>query len=130
MRRLIGPFFFSLIAVGCTTAEKVNVSPTTTTDMASSTTQSTAPSSVTIDVTVGVDSGKDRVETVAAGSKVTLRLVNPERADEFHLHGFDISTSRIAKGETATISLTADRTGTFEVESHVTEDVIIVVVIK
>ena len=84
---------------------------------------------VTIDVTVGTDSGRDRVENVPTGTDVTINIVNPTADDEFHLHGYDMSTGETAKGVTASISFTADKPGKFEVESHVTEEIILVVVV-
>jgi len=87
----------------------------------------TVPGNVTISVTVGVDSAADRVEQVALGSQVTLTLTNPNEDDEFHLHGYDLSPGETPKGETATITFTADKAGEFEVESHHTEDVLVVI---
>ena len=40
-----------------------------------------------------------------------------------------MSTGETAKGGTASISFTADKPGEFEVESHVTEEIILVVVV-
>ena len=85
------------------------------------------PENVTIAVTVGVDSSPERVEHVALGSQVTLALTNPNEDDEFHLHGYDLSPGETPKGETATITFTADKIGEFEVESHHTEDVLVVI---
>jgi hypothetical protein len=85
------------------------------------------PENVAIAVTVGVDSGPERVEQVALGSQVTLSLTNPNEDDEFHLHGYDLSPGETPKGETATITFTADKLGEFEVESHHTEDVLVVI---
>ncbi len=82
---------------------------------------------VTISVTVGVDSGAERIEQVALGSEVTISLVNPNEEDEFHLHGYDLSPGETPKGETATITFTADTAGEFEVESHHTEDVLVII---
>jgi hypothetical protein len=85
---------------------------------------------VTIDVTVGVDSGAERREPVAVGVPVTVNLVNPDGDDEFHLHGYDLSTGETLKGETSTISFTADKTGEFELESHVSGEVLVVLVVS
>ena len=85
---------------------------------------------VTIDVTVGTDSGKERVEQVVLGTEVTLNIVNPSADDEFHLHGYDLSTGETVKGATASISFTADKAGEFAVESHVTEELILTVVVQ
>ena len=101
----------------------------TSDSVADTTTDSTVsvPENVTIAVTVGVDSGPERVEQVALGSQVTLTLTNPNEDDEFHLHGYDLSPGETPKGETATITFTADKAGEFEVESHHTEDVLVII---
>lgn len=87
----------------------------------------TGPQPVSITVTVGVDSGPDRVDTVPLGSLVTLTVVNPNSADEFHLHGYDLGDgAEIPAGQPSTFTFTADTAGRFELESHDTHDVIMV----
>ena len=85
---------------------------------------------VVIDVTVGEDSGEDRTEKVALGSEVTLNITNPDEEDEFHLHGYDLSTGETPAGETATITFTADKAGEFEMESHMSGEVLLVIVVE
>ena len=90
----------------------------------------TAPDGpVQIDAVVGVDSGEDRVEYVQAGEDVTLNITNPDAADEFHIHGIDLE-QEVAAGVMATFNFTADTPGTYEVESHVTEAVLVVIVVQ
>ena len=84
---------------------------------------------VTISVTVGTDSSADRIEKVALGAQVTLSLTNPDADDEFHLHGYDMTTGETMKGETSTITFVADKAGEFEVESHVSEQVYVTIVV-
>jgi len=81
---------------------------------------------VQIDVVVGVDSGPDRVEYVTVGAEITLNITNPNADDEFHVHGIDIEQAAAA-GEMATINFTIDAAGTYEVESHITGDVFVVI---
>ena len=83
-----------------------------------------------ISVTVGTDSAADRVEEVALGSQVNITLTNPNADDEFHLHEYDLSTGDSAKGESAVISFTADKAGLFDLESHVTDEVLVIISIK
>ena len=85
---------------------------------------------VEISITVGTDSAKDRVEEVALGSQVNITLTNPTADDEFHLHGYDLSAGKTPKGEAAVITFTADKAGEFEIESHVTEEVLAVISVK
>lgn len=81
---------------------------------------------VQIDVLVGTDSGPDRVELVKVGADVTLNITNPSAADEYHVHGIDLEQKADA-GVMVTLNFTIDAPGTYEVESHVTEDVLLVI---
>ena len=81
---------------------------------------------VQIDVMVGTDSGPDRIEKVKLGSDVTLNITNPGADDEFHVHTIDLE-QKVAKGVTATFNFVADTPGTYEVESHTTETVLLVI---
>ena len=81
---------------------------------------------VVISVTVGVDSGEDRIESVPVGSVVSITITNPDSADEFHLHGYDLGDSQeVAAGESVTFTFTADTAGEFELESHSTEGLLL-----
>ncbi|MBT2468085.1 hypothetical protein J7E97_09375 [Streptomyces sp. ISL-66] len=71
-------------------------------------------------VTITVRDGKvipapGRVE-LARGERVALRVTS-DRADTLHVHGFDKELA-LPAGQEATLVLTADRTGLFEVETH------------
>ena len=81
---------------------------------------------VQIDVLIGVDSSPDRVERVTVGAEITLNITNPNAADEFHVHGIDIEQAADA-GQMATINFTIDAAGVYAVESHVTQDVFVVI---
>jgi hypothetical protein len=83
-----------------------------------------------ISVTVGADSSADRIEEVPLGSQVNITLTNPNADDEFHLHEYDLSTGDTPKGESAVISFTADKAGLFDLESHVTDEVLVIISIK
>jgi len=85
---------------------------------------------IEISVTVGTDSATDRVEEVPLGSQVNITLTNPNADDEFHLHEYDLSTGETPKGEAAVISFTADKAGLFDLESHVTDEVLVIISIK
>lgn len=84
---------------------------------------------VQIDVVVGTDSGPDRVVAVTAGSDITLNITNPNADDEYHVHVIDLE-QKAAKGEMATMNFTLDAPGTYEVESHVTEEVLLVIEVR
>ena len=83
-----------------------------------------------ISVIVGTDSAVDRVEEVPLGSQVNITLTNPNADDEFHLHEYDLSTGNTPKGVAAVISFTADKPGLFDLESHVTDEVLVIISIK
>ena len=85
---------------------------------------------IEISVTVGTDSATERVEEVPLGSQVNITLTNPNADDEFHLHEYDLSTGDTPKGESAVISFTADKAGLFDLESHVTDEVLVVISVK
>lgn len=97
-----------------------------TTGAAVTTTNTPLSGPVQIDVVVGVDSDPDRIERVTVGSEITLNITNPTAADEFHVHGVDIEQA-VEKGQMATMNFTIDAPGTYEVESHLTEDVLVVI---
>lgn len=103
--------------------------PTTTTVPQSTTT--TQPPLRTIEVTVGRDDGPERIDTVALGSPVELSITNPDGDDEFHLHGYDLGGGvKVPAGETLVVKFVADRAGLFEVESHITHDVLVVLLVE
>ena len=85
-----------------------------------------------IDVTVGKDdfetTGGKSVFSVPKGTSVTITLTDPNADNEFHLHGYDVEVSG-KKGEKATVSVTADKTGQFDLESHTTNKVVVVLVV-
>lgn len=123
MKKFAAFAFPVLLLAGCGGA---STSDTTlgTNPMASDT---TVPAVEKFTLTVGENSGKDAVFEVPVGSQVELTIVNPSAADEVHLHGYDIGTGELKKGESAVIAFTADRAGDFEVESHVTEELLLTV---
>ena len=91
-----------------------------------STSTTSADGTVRISVTVGVDSGENRIEEIPLGSQVELSFTNPSAADDYHVHGYDLGGGETPKGDTKTFTFTADKAGDFEVESHATEEVLVV----
>ncbi len=81
---------------------------------------------VEISVSVGIDSGADRVEEVPLGAVVRVTLTNPDAADEYHLHGYDLGSGEVEAGRTAVFEFEASLPGSFEIESHSLELVLIV----
>ena len=107
-----------------TVAPVVTVAPVTTLEVTVPETAVDGP--VQIDVVVGLDSGPDRVVPVKVGSDVTLNITNPNAADEFHVHGIELEQAADA-GVMITMNFTIDAPGTYEVESHITDGVLLVI---
>jgi glucose/arabinose dehydrogenase len=88
--------------------------------------------SVTIKVTVGTDdfdtTGGKRVVQVKKGANVTIVLTDAATKQTYHLHGYDIEVDA-DQGKPGSISFTADQTGQFDLESHVTNKTLLVVVV-
>ena len=115
----------TMIVSGCASSDSAS---NTTTTLAPTTTVAVEP--LEIDVVVGENSGNERIEVVALGDDVRITLVNPTQEDEYHLHGYDIVSKKMAPGAPATLSFTANVAGTFELESHVTNEVLVVLEIS
>ena len=107
-----------------TVAPVVTAVPVTTIEVTVPETAVDGP--VQIDVVVGLDSGPARIVPVKVGSDVTLNITNPDAADEFHVHGIDLEQAADA-GVMITMNFTIDAAGTYEVESHVTHGILVVI---
>jgi len=115
------------VATDSTTSPTSTVVEDTVATVDSVTTTSVDDGIVRISVTVGVDAGPDRIEEVSVGDAVELLLVNPEEDDEFHVHGFDLGGDETPAGEEKVFAFTVTEAGDFEVESHVTGEVLVVI---
>ena len=113
-----------LLLAACGGASSSDTTTADTNPMASDT---TVPAVQKFTLTIGENSGRDQEFYVPLGAQVELTIVNPAAADEVHLHDYDISTGAMKKGESAVIAFTADKAGAFEVESHVTEELLLTV---
>ncbi|HEY1279150.1 MAG TPA: hypothetical protein VGF22_05715 [Acidimicrobiales bacterium] len=86
----------------------------------------------TIDVKVGTDdfttTGGKRVVSVPKNTDVTINITSTA-AEDYHLHGYDLEQKADA-GTTSTFNFTADQTGQFDLESHVTENTLLVLVVS
>ena len=128
--RVVTPFALVLSLGACSS----NDSATDTTMPSAATptnpTDSKMAAPTEVSVIVGTDSSPDRIEEVALGANVQVTLSNPQADDEFHLHGYDLSPGETKMGEASIISFTADKAGDFEIESHITEDVLVIIRVK
>jgi ABC-type Fe3+-hydroxamate transport system substrate-binding protein len=91
-----------------------------------------ADGSISINVIVGTDDydtlAGDRVVKVALGSAVTITLTDPNEDQDYHLHVYDVG-AEAKKGEPGVISLVVDQAGQFDVESHTTGKMLLVLVV-
>ncbi len=104
------------------TTDTTSVAPTT---VATNSSDETNTESFTL--TVGENSGVKNIISFTKGSNVELTIVNPNSDDEVHLHGYDLTTGNLPRGEKGVISFIADEAGDFEVESHISEEVLSIV---
>jgi hypothetical protein len=87
----------------------------------------TADLPVLLSVTVGVDSGAERIDTVPLNSLITLTVINPNEDDEFHLHGYELGDGQVVPaGQPAVFTFRASLAGDFELESHETGTLLMV----
>jgi hypothetical protein len=148
LRRLAALSVGVVVLVGCgsSSSTKATVPPTTgaaTVDTgaaddppvstaAPATPASVANGAATLDVTVGKDdfetTGGKSVFSVPKGTAVTINLTDPNSDNKFHLHGYDVEFDG-KKGEKATVNVTADKAGQFDLESHTTNKVVVVLVV-
>ena len=100
--------------------------PPTSTSAVVTTPSATTPSETGFagtEIVVAVKNGKVEPPThrvkVAKGTEVRL-LVTSDKADELHVHGYDIE-KKLPAGNQVTLDFTADQTGVFEIETHESE---------
>ncbi len=128
--RVVTPFVLAVSLGACSSSD--SATDTTMPNAASPTNPSNSKMAAPteISVIVGTDSSPDRIEEVTLGANVQVTLSNPNADDEFHLHGYDLSPGETKMGEVSIISFTADKAGDFEIESHITEDVLVIIRVK
>ncbi len=124
----------SLGTVGCSSSTsdsgddtKSELTPEATSDETSATATDEV---VEISVIIGQTSGSAIAYQATLGSTVRLKILNPDADDEFHLHGYDLDGGVTPAGQEAIIEFTADKLGTFDLESHVTAEWILTLVVE
>jgi ABC-type Fe3+-hydroxamate transport system substrate-binding protein len=123
-----------LIGISATVALLAGCSSSSSTDttVALETTDTAAVTTAVVEINliVGENTGAAMAQTVPLGSSVRITVVNPDGADEIHVHGYDISTGEMAQGQEAVIEFVASNAGTFDIESHVSEEVVFVLTVE
>ena len=119
-------------ASGATTTASTDDAPATT-NAPPVPASTNADGSATITVTVGTDdfdtTGGKRVVGVKKGTTVTISLTDASIDEQYHLHGYDLEFDA-AKGAAGKVTFTADETGQFDLESHVTEKTLLVLLVS
>ena len=123
---LIGLSVTTALLAGCSSSSSTD----TTVALETTDTAAVMTSAVEINLIVGENTGADMMQTVPVGSSVRITVVNPNGADEIHVHGYDISTGEMAQGQEAVIEFVASNAGTFDIESHVSEEVVLVLTVE
>ena len=73
---------------------------------------------------VGVNDSPSRVENVALNQPVVITLQS-DSDEEYHLHGYELE-KKAAAGTEVSFSFNATMPGDFELESHTTDQVLLV----
>ena len=123
---LIGMSATVALLAGCSSSSSTD----TTVALETTDTAAVTTAVVEINLIVGENTGADMMQTVPLGSSVRITVVNPNGADEVHVHGYDISTGEMAQGQEAVIEFVASNAGTFDIESHVSEEVVLVLTVE
>jgi ABC-type Fe3+-hydroxamate transport system substrate-binding protein len=123
---LIGMSATIALLAGCSSSSSTD----TTVALETTDTAAVTTAVVEINLIVGENTGADMMQTVPLGSSVRITVVNPNGADEIHVHGYDISTGEMAQGQEAVIEFVASNAGTFDIESHVSEEVVLVLTVE
>ena len=123
---LIGMSATIALLAGCSSSSSTD----TTVALETTDTAAVTTAVVEINLIVGENTGADIMQTVPLGSSVRITVVNPNGSDEIHVHGYDISTGEMAQGQEAVIEFVASNAGTFDIESHVSEEVVFVLTVE
>jgi hypothetical protein len=117
------PVLLAMVALGglaaCGDSDDETATDAATTTVEETTADGGAASVPTIVVRAGEPVGDVKELEYDAGDRIRFR-VSSDRADEVHVHGYDVE-EEIPAGGTATLSFPADIEGIFEVELHESE---------
>ncbi|HMR50590.1 MAG TPA: hypothetical protein PKE40_15170 [Arachnia sp.] len=84
---------------------------------------------VTVELAVPAEGlGETRQQDIALGAPITLRITTAFD-DEVHLHGYELTVTTVA-GEPVDMVFDATMAGSYEVESHVTDEVYLKLVVR
>ncbi|MFM7950746.1 MAG: hypothetical protein ACKO93_04410 [Acidimicrobiaceae bacterium] len=116
-------------SVGCSSSDSMSETGEDAAIVEDETVEVATDEPTEISVIIGQTSGSAVAYQATLGSKVQIKLLNPDADDEFHLHGYDLTATATAGQETM-IEFTADQLGSFDLESHTTGDWILTLVVE
>jgi plastocyanin len=105
-----------LLVSGCSAAS-TGTSSASSSPAGSSSSRPAKATDIVVSVKDGKVSPKAHRVKVAEGSQVQI-LVSSDVDDEVHVHGYEIERE-VSAGQSTTIEFTANQPGVFEVETHV-----------
>ena len=123
---LVGISLTVVLLAGCSSSS----SSDTTVAIETTDTATATGDVVEINLIVGENTGSDMKQTVPLGASVRITVTNPNGPDEIHVHGYDISTGEMAKGQEAVVEFVASNAGTFDIESHVSEEIMFILTVE
>lgn len=116
-------------SVGCSSSDTTSEAGEDAAIVEDETVEVATDEPVEISVIIGQTSGSAVAYQATLGSKVQIKILNPDADDEFHLHGYELTAIATAGQETM-IEFTADQLGSFDLESHKTGDWILTLVVE
>ncbi len=116
-------------SVGCSSSDTTSEAGEDAAVVEDETVEVATDEPVEISVIIGQTSGSAVAYQATLGSKVQIKILNPDADDEFHLHGYELTVTATAGQETM-IEFTADQLGSFDLESHKTGDWILTLVVE
>ena len=122
--------FFGTVGCSSSTSDSGDETKSEATSELTSEATSATDEVVEISVIIGQTSGSAVAYQATLGSTVRLKILNPDADDEFHLHGYDLESGVTPAGQEAIVEFTADKLGTFDLESHVTGEWILTLVVE
>ena len=122
--------FFGTVGCSSSTSDSGDETKSEATSELTSEATSATDEVVEISVIIGQTSGSAVAYQATLGSTVRLKILNPDADDEFHLHGYDLESGVTPAGQEAIVEFTADKLGIFDLESHVTGEWILTLVVE
>ena len=116
--------------VGCSSSDSTSDTAEESTDETTTEEVAAIDETVEISVIIGQTSGSAVAYQATLGSKVQIKILNPDADDEFHLHGYDLGGGVTPAGQEAIVEFTADKLGSFDLESHITGEWILTLVVE